>query len=275
MHFLGSFAPQSDIHVKKPKSAAEVNLSAYRLHRSSRNTKLEMPIRQPQTVNFSSKSVLTEVRVIMSCHYMLYTMMTDEKTLTDTLSLYRVILEKIQKVNSFPELKAVVYLMFTETSDKSLFEFLCCLFYIGFTIDKDDTRLEKHANLANNVFKNQSFKLKHSEKLYHKIAACWHANVKVLHKNVCSFLAEKQGFFTEHAMLTFASNMLQNCNMTQGDYGKFEDMLNQIGVKRDDVIKIGCALFVDYHQTKNDVSFTQVPRNSFTVDPARANDYMQ
>ncbi|KAH9405911.1 nuclear receptor corepressor 2 [Tyrophagus putrescentiae] len=39
---------KSDIHFKKPKSAAEVNSSAYRFHRSSHSTKLEVPIRQPQ-----------------------------------------------------------------------------------------------------------------------------------------------------------------------------------------------------------------------------------
>ncbi len=274
--FLGSFEPQSDIHVKKPKSAAEVSSSAYRFRRSNRNTKaLEVSTKKLENVTLSSKSALTEVRVIMSCHYMLYTMMTNEKTLTDTLSLYHIILEKIQKVNSFPELKAVVYSMFTETSDKTLFEFLCCLFYIGFTAAKDDNRLGRHADLANSVYDNQSFKLEHSEKLYHRIAACWHANVKVYHKNLCRFLAEQQGFFTEYAMIAFASSMLQNCNGRQGDYRKFENTLNQMGIKKEDVIKIGCALLVDFHQTKNNFSFTQVSRNSFTVDPTRADDYVQ
>ncbi len=278
MHFLGSFAPQTDIHVKKPKPAAEVNSSGYRFCRSNRNTKLEVPIKKLQNVTSSSKAALTETRIIMSCHHVLYKMMTDETALKNTLSLYRLILEKIQKVTSFPDLKAYVYSMFTEISDKSLFEFLCCLFYIGVTADsyKENSRIESHKSMANLAYEDISADLKHSEKLYHRIAACWHASVKVFFEKLRINVTEKHAYFTEHAMIAFASNMLQNCNGRQGDLAKFETILNEMSIKREDVVKIGCALLVDYYQTNsNSTLFTQIPRDSFTVDPARANDYVQ
>ncbi len=276
--FLGQIEPKPDIHFKKPKSVAEGDSSAYRFHRSNQNTNPEVPIRQLQNVTSSSKAALTEARIIMSCHHVLYTMMTDKTTLTDTLSLYRVILEKIDNVSSFAELKAYVYSMFTETSNKSLFEFLCCLIYIGVTADnyKENGRLKNHKSLANIVYDDKSAKLKHSEKLYQRIAACWHAGVKVFHKKLQRDLTGKQVYFTEHAMIVFAINLLQNCNGTRGDSGKFENLLMEMHIQRDDVVKIGCALLVDYHQTNaNSTSFTQIPRNSFIIDPARANDYVQ
>ncbi len=214
----------------------------------------------------------------MSCHHVLYTMMTDKTTLKNTLSLYCLILEKIQKVSTFVELKAYVYSMFTETSDKSLFEFLCCLIYIGVTADsyKENSRIDSHKSMANLAYEDKSAKLNHSEKLYHRIAACWHASVKVCFEKLRINVTEKHAYFTEHAMIAFASNMLQNCNGRQGDHAKFETTLNEMSIKREDIVKIGCALLVDYHQTNtSSILFSQLPRDNFTVDPARANDYVK
>ncbi len=276
--FLGPIEPQLNMHIKKPKPVAVVNSSANRFRRSIRNPKLKVPIKGLENVTVSSKSALTEARIIMSCHHVLYTMMTDDKTLTSTLSLYRLILEKIEKVSSFSELKAYVYSMFTETSNKSLFEFLCCLFYIGVTADsyKENGRLEDHNVLANKVYENQSYELRHSEKLYQRIAACWQSDVKVYHEKLHLNVTDKQAHFAEHAMLTFSTNMLQNCNGTQGDFKKLENTLKEMSITREDVIKIGCALLVDYYQTNtNTTAFTEMTRNSLIVDPARANDYVE
>ncbi len=271
--FLGTIGAQSDIQQKKP--AVENKSVTYRVCQQNLNTNQLLPAKQPQIVTSSSKSVLTEVRVIMSCHHVLYTMMTDEKTLTETLSLYRLILEKIRKVSSFPELKAFVYSMSTKTTDKSLFEFLCCLFYIGFTADvKENQRLDAHAKLANSMYEYEKTNSRCSEKLYNRIAAYWHANIKVFFEKVCHGLSEKQAHFSEHAMITFVSNMIQNCNGNQGN--QFDEILKNMSLDRESIVKIGCALLVDYHQTNTNItSFTQIPRDNLTVDPAKAKDYVQ
>ncbi len=272
--FLGPIEPQLDMHIKKPKPAAVVNSSSHRFCQQNVSTNQPLPAKQLQTVTSLSKSALTEVRVIMSCHNVLFTMMTNEKTLTETLSLYYLILEKIQKVSSFPELKAFVYSMFTKTTAKSFYEFLCCLFYIGFTADEtENSRISSHAKIANLMFKNETSKASQSDKLYRRIVACWQANVKVFFQKVRSNMSEKQAYFSEHALITFASNMLQNCNGNQGN--QFDDVLKNMGVDRESIVKIGCALLVDYYKTSNISSFTQIPRDNFTVDPARTSDYMQ
>lgn len=271
--FLGPIEPQSDIHLKKP--AIEVTSVAHRYRQPKQSVnKRPLQVENPQNVISSSKSALTETRIIMSCHHALYEMMTNEETLVRTLSLYRLILEEIQKASSFKDLKAYVYSIFTEPSDKSLFEFLCCLIYIGFSTFTEKTSREyDHSNSANSKYEDQSNQF-HGDKLYQRIAACWHANGKVFNNKVCRDLTEQQGLFTEHSMITFAFNMLQNCNGNQGT--QFDATIEKMGLDRESVVKIGCALLVDFYQSNIDtISFVQITRNNLITDPTRSNDYVQ
>ncbi len=271
--FLGPIEPQSNIHSKKPAVEVTSVTPRYRQSKRNKNTR-PLQVVEPQNVTSPRKTALTETRVIMSCHHVLYEMMTNEKTLVKTLSLYRLILEKIQKMSSFSDLNAYVYSIFTEPSDKSLFEFLCCLIYIGFSTLKDNiSRENSHSNSANSVYEDKSKKF-HGDKLYQRIAAYWHSNGKVFNKKICRDLTEQQGLFTEHAMILFAINMLQNCNGNQGS--QFDSTIEKMGLDRESIIKIGCALMVDFYQINtNTTLFAQIPRKSFSVDPARANDYLQ
>ena len=92
---LGSTEFQSNN--QKNKNDSPNNIVEYRFRRYSRNNNQNLKILNHQNVKSSSKTSLIEARIIMSCHNVLYEMMTNQVTLINYLSLYNYVLEKIEK----------------------------------------------------------------------------------------------------------------------------------------------------------------------------------
>ncbi len=219
------------------------------------------------------KSVLMETRVIMSSHHVLYSMMTCKKTLESTLRLYYVILERIQTVRTCSELEAFVYSMFTELpNDKSFFVFLYFLIYIGKSTHKENKRNKNSDTLRRDRQHERAAKKSTEEgkhklpKLYSYIGSCWNASVKVFKQNMFENLTEKQSLFAEHAMITFASNFIQNCNSQQEGL-MFEKAMEKMSISRETIVKIGCALLVKFHKSfTNNFECYEIQRSDFTLN---------
>ncbi len=186
-----------------------------------------------------------EMAVIMSVPHAFFEMYDSEDQLQKCFRIMATVDEHLRRiVFKSSNQTAEVYHIFAKPPSTSKFDYIDRILYGGFTTSL--FRLKSHVDFANAAFKNR--KPLKNEKLYQHIADCWNNSIEVCCSSLKSDMTETQGYFSEYAVISFLSSLVQNHNHSHGSTTPFKDFLDEYDVSQKQIVKIGAALIIDYHQ---------------------------
>ncbi len=190
-------------------------------------------------------SALVEMAVVMSVPSAFFEMYNSEKELQKNFlvldSIEELILGKDANSFIFP---AEVYHIFLAVPSTSKHDYLDRILYGGVTTSF--SRFQVHANNATLAYTNR---VPHENpELYKHIADCWNNDIEVFFGQLRKNMTNKQGSFSEYAVISFLQSLVQNHNRMHGNRTPFIDVLDKYKITYEQTVKIGAALLIDYHQ---------------------------
>ncbi len=190
-------------------------------------------------------SALVEMAVVMSVPSAFFEMYNSEKELQECLLFLNSVDEQILDMYaSTVERPAEVYHIFAKTPSTSKHDYIDRILYGGVTTSF--ARFQTHANNATLAFNNRL--PPKNQQLYNHIAGYWNNGIDVFFGKLRSGMTEKQGSFSEYAVISFLQSLAQNDNHLHGNRTPFIKVFDKYKITHEQTVKIGAALLIDYHQ---------------------------
>ncbi len=190
-------------------------------------------------------SPFVEMAVIMSVPHSFFEMYNSEKELQECFLFLDSIEELIQNIDDDTFLRfAEVYHIFAQVPSTSKFDYIDRILYGGFATTF--ARFQAHANNAILAYENR---VPHDNpKLYNHMADFWNNGIDVFFGQLRKNMTNKQGAFSEYAVISFLQSLAQNDNHLHGNRTPFIKVFDKYKITHEQTVKIGAALLIDYHQ---------------------------